>query len=371
MRVFLLQLMELVMSGKAKGRRGFTLIELLVVIAIIGVLVALLLPAVQQAREAARRTQCKNNLKQIGLALHNYHDVTNLFPPGWVSRSYQVSATTELSIWSWGAFLLPYIDQTPLYNTLQPGSRSIDANLALGGATAAALTTPLQGFLCPSDAGAPALNNFDGPLGTGATQQTNFATYNRHATNGTTNVPIATSNYVLVADVGDSITPSVLEAPYGPPLGIGWNDSRVGIKDLSDGSSNQLVVGERAFKLKTLYIGAGNALGFAPPTAGAPYNGQQCRSCLAVVGIPYWGLNQTVVNADHQSRGFSSNHTGGVHFVLGDGSVRFISENIDHKPNSIGFPPATTGGGHAGPTFIDSLLERLMARNDGQASSDF
>lgn len=362
------------MSVKANARRGFTLIELLVVIAIIGVLVALLLPAVQQAREAARRTQCKNNLKQIGLALHNYHDVTNLFPPGWVSASYQpptgAAGAGELTIWSWGAFLMPYIDQAPLYNTLSPGTRRIDQNLALGGATAAALTTPIPAFICPSDTAPGKLNTFDGTLGTAA-QTADFNTYNRYSTNGTANVAIALSNYVLVADVGDSITPSVIESLYGPPLGMGWNDSRVGIRDMTDGTSNQLVVGERAFQLKGLYIGAGNVLGFAPATAGGTYANAQCRSCLAVVGIPYWGLNQTVVAPTHQSRGFSSNHVGGVHFVLGDGSVRFVSDNIDHKPNTIGTAPATTGGGHGGATYIDSLLERLMARNDGQVTSDF
>ena len=167
------------------------------------------------------------------------------------------------------------------------------------------------------------------------------------------------------------LTGSALEATYGPPLGMGWNDSRVRIRDILDGTSNTLVFGERAFRFEGLNVGAGNALGFAPATAGAPYTNQQCRSCLAVVGIPYWGLNQSVVNADHQSRGFSSVHVGGVHFALADGSVRFISDNIDHKPNSIGTPPATTGGGHAGPTYIDSTFERLCARNDGQVVGDF
>jgi prepilin-type N-terminal cleavage/methylation domain-containing protein len=356
------------MSHSARSRRGFTLIELLVVIAIIAVLIALLLPAVQQAREAARRTQCKNNLKQLGLAAHNYLDVFDTFPPGWVSRSYQVSPTTELTIWGWGAFLLPYIDQAPLYNTVQPGIRSIDQNLALGGANAAALTTPLAAFRCASDTG-PALNDFDGTYGANPAQTTDFNTYNRKVTNGTALVSIATSNYVMVADVGDSITPSVIEATYGPPLGIGWNDSRVKIRDITDGTSNQLVFGERCFQMEGLHVGAGNALGFSPATASAPYNGQQCRSCLAVVGIPYWGLNQSVVNGNHHSRGFASNHVGGVHFVLGDGSVRFISDNIDHKPNSIAAAAGT--GSHAGPNFIDSTLERLMARNDGQVAGEF
>ncbi len=355
------------MRSARRSSRGFTLIELLVVIAIIAVLIALLLPAVQQAREAARRSQCKNNIKQLGLAFHNYHDVSNTLPPGWVSSYYQVAAGTgETTIWSWGAFLLPYLDQAPIYNTLAPGVRRIDQNLALGGANAAALTTPLPVFACPSDTG-PGLNNFDGTLGTDATQTSDFGTYSRYATNGSANVAIAKSNYVISADTGDSNTPAVLAATYGPPLGVGWGDSKVGLRDITDGTSNTILVGERAFRLKNLYIGAGNALGFAPATSVGSYNGLQCRSCLAVIGIPYWGINQTVTNPNHQSRGYSSPHVGGAHFLMGDGAVRFISENVDHKPNSI----AGAAPDHSGPAYIDSVFERLLGRNDGQVVGDF
>ena len=353
------------MSLDRRRPRGFTLIELLVVIAIIAVLIALLLPAVQQAREAARRSQCKNNIKQLGLAFHNYHDVYNTLPPGWVSANYQ-SAAGETTIWSWGAFLLPYLDQAPLFNTVSPGTRRIDQNLALGGANAAALTSPLPVFACPSDTG-PALNNFDGTLGYDAGSTTDFGTYNRYVTNGTSNVAIAKSNYVISADTGDSNTPAVLAATYGPPLGVGWADSKVGLRDITDGTSNTIFVGERAFRLKNLNIGAGNALGFSPATSVGAYAGQQCRSCLAVIGIPYWGINQTVTNPSHQSRGYSSAHVGGAHFLMGDGGVRFVSENVDHKPNSI----AGSAPDHSGPAWIDSVFERLLGRNDGQVVGDF
>jgi prepilin-type N-terminal cleavage/methylation domain-containing protein len=160
--------------------RAFTLIELLVVIAIIAVLIALLLPAVQQARESARRTQCKNNLKQIGLALHNYHDVANMFP-----YSSNAAACTAKSIPSiipviknqtgW-VLLLPYFDQGPLYNTIDHssamGSWLNSSGLTLAGpngvvpaANATAGSLKLNALLCPSDSGKQFHGGFDGNYG--------------------------------------------------------------------------------------------------------------------------------------------------------------------------------------------------------------
>src|SRR5574338_477374 len=108
------------MSPATSARRAFTLIELLVVIAIIGVLIALLLPAVQAAREAARRASCLNNLKQIGLAMHNYQDAVGAFPPGYLSLTVNDQPNgAELGPgWSWGAFILPQMEQAAVYNAI-------------------------------------------------------------------------------------------------------------------------------------------------------------------------------------------------------------------------------------------------------------
>ncbi|MFM7832361.1 MAG: DUF1559 domain-containing protein, partial [Planctomycetaceae bacterium] len=116
--------------GKGVRSRGFTLIELLVVIAIIAILVALLLPAVQQAREAARRTQCKNNLKQIGLAFHNYHDVFNTFPPGYISPIANGNTSSEVGVYSWGSFILPQLEQVNAFQALGVGNVPLQVNAA-------------------------------------------------------------------------------------------------------------------------------------------------------------------------------------------------------------------------------------------------
>ena len=129
-----------------KRSGGFTLIELLVVIAIIAVLIALLLPAVQAAREAARRVQCVNNLKQMGIALHNYHDALSVFPPGYIAASKFIDGETDTAPgWSWAAMILPQLDQGPLYSA---------TNVYLpiqAPANTTAVQTILTGFWCPSD----------------------------------------------------------------------------------------------------------------------------------------------------------------------------------------------------------------------------
>src|SRR5579871_6659577 len=126
-------------------RKGFTLIELLVVIAIIAVLMALLLPAVQQAREAARRSQCKNNLKQVGLALHNYHEIANMLPPGWVGITAGAPDIHGLNGWGWASKILPLLDQSTAYNQI---NFSVDVSNA---ANNAMRLTTFPVFRCPSD----------------------------------------------------------------------------------------------------------------------------------------------------------------------------------------------------------------------------
>ncbi len=333
-------------------RTGFTLIELLVVIAIIAILVALLLPAVQQAREAARRSSCKNNMKQLGLALHNYHDTHFVFPPGYISVQPGNTSSTEAGLYSWGAFLLPYVEQAPLYDLLNVGNVSLQANLATP-AIRAALQQPMSVFSCPSDVGSGVNNSVLTP---------GSYVYDKRASDGTNPVAIAKSNYVMVSGSGNSTTVAVNPAAYGPHNGLGAQNSRIKMRDVTDGTSSTLAIGEKAFKVGGVEMGAGTAVGFSAITSSGIKNGQ-----TAVIGIAYWGINQTVVQVDHSTRGFSGPHPGGCHFVLCDGSVRFISENIDFKGNSLIALP--TG---MNPVFgVDSTFERLLSRNDGQPVGEF
>src|SRR5262245_36548172 len=129
---------------RSPNRRGFTLIELLVVIAIIAILVGLLVPAVQAVREAAARTQCTNNLKQIGLALQNYHDSARSFPPGYRSN-FDVGGNDTGPGWGWASFILPHMEQQPLFASIRFDLPIEDP------ANSAARVTPLKVYRCPSD----------------------------------------------------------------------------------------------------------------------------------------------------------------------------------------------------------------------------
>lgn len=272
-----------------KRHRGFTLIELLVVIAIIAILVSLLLPAVQQAREGARRAQCKNNLRQIGLALQNYHSSFNIFPPGYVSGAPYPATTNG---WGWCAMLLPHLDQTNLYDT-------IDFKLPLEHLTnQAAVATKLPFFLCPTD-----------QIGSGIFEITD-------ATGSVVVASAAAASYA--ATVGDDSS----EADGLTGNGVFYRNSGTRISEIRDGTSTTVLAGERAW-------------GFSNGTwSGAPNNGL-CRAgtfnpwMYATANSPVFVLvHNNFINILTDSDGglddFSSFHAGGAQFVMADGSVRFI-----------------------------------------------
>ena len=317
-------------------KRGFTLIELLVVIAIIAILIALLLPAVQQAREAARRSQCKNNLKQIGLALHNYHDVHSVFPPGVVLDNEE---------WGWAAHILPYIEEGSLFNTLQIGTVRRDSS-ALSDRQYV-----IDTYRCPSDT-APDKN-------TGREDQ-------------------GTANYVGNNGVEDGLnndnTAQYNQSTNDAQTGIFGRNSRVKMRDITDGTSNTIGVGERAWDLPNPAGGSFNCV--AAIWSGAN-NVDFCDDCdagasatLAISGVGINGIDMGRITATPVDtakdipceRSFSSRHEGGAHFLMMDGAVRFISENIDYNPVWV------SASNH---DVVDSTFERLMSKDDGQVIGEF
>jgi prepilin-type N-terminal cleavage/methylation domain-containing protein len=329
--------------------RGFTLVELLVVIAIIGILVALLLPAVQAAREAARRMQCANNLKQLGLALHLYHDTVKKFPPGYIMQDAQTSDAALGGNWGWATYLLPYAEQAPLYNRLNPGNVTMAqcvADASAGGCRAA-LQTRLSVFRCPSDTG-PALN--EGPV----PPDLPAPSANGYKIQG---VATSTSNYTAnnaSRSLRNDTGPLTAAGNVQFANGIFFRDSDIGLRDIPDGVSNTLMLGERAYQLHGVKIFAALVFGIRGAQQAV---GDNNRGIMMNHSCGFLLINSTnsPVAGDFR-RNFSSLHPGGAQFVLGDGSVRFISENVDHN---------------IATARVDSTMEQLMARDDGLPIGDY
>lgn len=304
-------------SRRATG--GFTLVELLVVIAIIGVLVSLLLPAVQAAREAARRIQCSNNLKQIGLSIHNYHDTFNWLPPGAVFHGGPAEAPNNQPINHRGSMhirLLPFIEQQPLFD-MYNFSTGTDGQMLPNGRWLRGELVPT--FVCPSDGRNRRLNqNVDGA------QPANY-----HASMGPSSAISNSPNCdcPLFPTFQSFSRPNTgAGAPAGPFTRNGWT-YQGRFTDVEDGLSNTIFVGEvRAHCSGHVNVGWSHSNKWGIFTQ-VPINFDTCRPLAEAQSLGMNGCNATCNwNAEV---GFKSQHPGGAQFALGDGSVRFLPETID------------------------------------------
>jgi len=310
------------------SRRGFTLVELLVVIAIIGVLVALLLPAVQAARESARRMSCASNLRQIGLAMQNYHDVNHAFPIG-VSNDIPGAGNGSDGNWTWPARIFPYIEQSALYGQLNVGIGVVPLPTA-GTPIAELVKTPIPIFMCPTDPGNPKqFNNF-------------LRGYPK------LNYP-ATKAMVMWRDwESDS----------------GYRNRSTRMVDVTDGTSNTFLCGERAVAKLSNFIsmgaiwagqrGSNNSYTFDanPPNQSYPANALNAAGECCNTG-----------NDPNNIRGSATSlHPKGLQFCLVDGSVRFVSDNIDSRRCIPNIDPKCAPA---------STYTRLYYRDDGYTVGDF
>lgn len=325
--------------GRSRSSRGFTLIELLVVIAIIAILIALLLPAVQQAREAARRTQCKNNLKQIGLALHNYHDVANEFPAALYSSgrrnsaSYYSGNNTVKNVTGW-MMLLPYMDQATLYNQYDFNQSAVNSNpygmpiATINPTNADLVNTKIAMLECPShdEAGATGISS-------------SSVWYPRVPETRRTSYLFATGVFTDYDTPWKTNKGDYRQGAFG-------NDGAAKMRDLRDGSSNVILVGESwggsTYKTSHYYgpWGLSGAHTSAHGRVLAAGIGGSCTSpaddfCYTTGNYPARFRINADYNQDGSGRqyawGFGSGHTGGAQFLFGDGTVRFLSENMDYK----------------------------------------
>ncbi len=347
----------------SSNRSGITLIEVLVIVGILALLAAFFLPSVQRTRVSSRRNQCKNNLKQLGLALHNYHDTfITTMPSGYIYHTQAAVPESEEGVpfnngWGWKTMILPYVDSNPLTITFSTNGNT--PNFQDGLTASSAPQKPSRGsvegviaaFRCPNDPGSLTVNGLPGGLSNKPCGRTNYFGVVGSAflySEGSLNPTSFCSN---VASFSTLPIPPVVGAPVPGALGrcfatendpfynsstvpvalvknyggIFGANSKCGIRDMTDGTSNIIMVGERYTPVNT-----------SPQTATVIGDG--IWPGVSSLAAEYNALGEAThpINAGFTQRnqrppttGFGSMHTGGAQFLMADGAVRFLSENLD------------------------------------------
>jgi prepilin-type N-terminal cleavage/methylation domain-containing protein/prepilin-type processing-associated H-X9-DG protein len=331
----------------ARSRHAFTLIELLVVIAIIAILIGLLLPAVQKVREAAARAKCQNNLKQLALACHTYHDANGTMPyGGGYYNSPSSVGWNQASAYNWRALVLPYVELAAVYDSitsgmgaqkpvLDPGKDESAAWLAAFRALPAHQTTPAV-FVCPSDAAAAIpqttgihWSNGPGAIAKPAGVSNYFASAGPSAVGSNTSVHCGlctgTPRPCLCVNAATGKAAQWLSnraADAGPGMFAQSLKARR-MTDVADGTSQTLLIGEQKFRKR---------INDPPLTPTAPpgntfFQWLEPYSCATTV----WGINypSNIEGSGYYVQGYGSHHTGGANFALADGSVRFVPDSIN------------------------------------------
>ncbi len=325
------------MVGQHSHRRGFTIIEALVVAAVVALICAVAVPLIQSHRESARRNQCSDRLKQLGLALHNYQDTHMVFPPGFV-----VGANDVYHGWSWSVFIVPYLDDNPWYNGIQFESGLQTEYLK------PELHPHWSSFRCPTDSGADVVSSVsmvttkvvDWTVTPGSTQVKNtFARSNYFGSAGFLHEyagGLKTEEMwkIFYTDADANLNPRSLGTAatkysryhrYVDQMNFGGvfgQNSKVRVQDMADGTSNTFMVGERYTPRASLneapVIGDGGWLGVPDPTTAA--------GLAMSLGDTSVGLNHNIHR--RQTTGFGSNHVGGANLLFADGRVRLVNEKI-------------------------------------------
>lgn len=285
---------EFDMQSHKTRRSGYTLVELLAVACAVSLVGCQLVGGVSHAREAARRSQCKNNLKQIGLALHNYHDVYRKLPPGWIGVDSDLKQPNVFGVngWGWNARLLAFLDQAPLFNKID---FSISITDQLNGST---IATVLPVLRCPSD-----------PF--------SKATWTIKDASSKDLAQVATANYIASFGTSDlSQCESLKPGQVCEGDGLFLHNGALEFEEIKDGLSNTLAVGERltSEKLDRMTTWSG-----VFPTAKSPF--------ARILGTSDQTLNEKAKNVSS----YDSDHQGAAQFLIMDGSIRALNSDIDLK----------------------------------------